>query len=313
MNITPIQHKRPLVRISFQHMVSSSHEAMHRIFQEDPGIFARTFDTLGIPFTDPVSVSLLPTDLTEIQPLERRLDTLLQVDTAQGGSYLLAVEAQGRKDPGKHSSWAYHLSHLYAKYAMPPVLLVVCQDETTARWAAAPLHIGPPQWRTLTVRPLVLGPHNVPAVTDPSAAARDIPLATFAAITHGKNPNADTMLRALATALKTVDEDTATVFRELTELGLGKTPAAQIWRDLMAIDLSFFRSETSQKLREEGRTAGCVEGHAQSILLVLEARGIAISHETRDRITDCDDAEVLRHWLSRAATATRAEDIFARE
>ncbi|MZE76196.1 hypothetical protein [Streptomyces xinghaiensis] len=290
-------------------MVSSSHEAMHRIFQEDPGIFARTFDRLGIPFTDPVAVSLLPTDLTEIKPLERRLDTLLRVDTAHGDSYLLAVEAQGRKDPDKHGSWAYYLSHLYAKYRLPPVLLVVCQEESTARWAAAPLHIGPPQWRTLTIRPLVLGPHNVPLITDPSTAARDIPLATFAAITHGKHPCAATMLKALATALKTLDAETATIFRELTELGLGKSPGAQIWRDLMAIDLSFFRSETSQKLREEGRA----EGRAEDILMILETRGLPVSGEARERITGCADPDVLRHWLSRAVTAGRTEEIFAEE
>ncbi|WP_342791229.1 hypothetical protein [Streptomyces montanus] len=46
-------------------MVSSSHEAMHRIFQEDPGAFARTFRALDLPFPDPVAVSLMPTDLTE--------------------------------------------------------------------------------------------------------------------------------------------------------------------------------------------------------------------------------------------------------
>ncbi len=38
-------------------MVSSSHEAMHRIFQEDPGMFARTFRALNIPFSDPVAVT----------------------------------------------------------------------------------------------------------------------------------------------------------------------------------------------------------------------------------------------------------------
>ncbi|MGC5361458.1 hypothetical protein ACPXCE_07140, partial [Streptomyces sp. DT24] len=192
-------------------MVNSSHEAMHRIFQEDPGIFTRTFRSLGVSFPDPVAVSLLPTDLTELKPLERRLDTLLRVDTAEGGGYLLAVEAQGRRDVAKESSWAYYLAHLRAKYGLGPVLLVVCQDEATALWAQGPFRIGPPQWPSLLVRPLVLGPHNVPVVTDASVAARDVPLAAFSAITHGKKPNAPAILHALATALKSVDEETATI------------------------------------------------------------------------------------------------------
>jgi hypothetical protein len=288
-------------------MVTSSHEAMHRIFQEGPGIFARTFARLGIPFTEPLAVSLLSTDLTEIKPLERRLDTLLQIDTADGESYLLAVEAQGRKDADKGGSWAYYLSYLYAKYRKQPILLVTCQDEETAHWAEGPFHFGISRWRSLTVRPLVLGPHNVPVITDPAAAARDIPLAVFSAITHGKHPQADTMLKALGSALKTVDELTASIFRELTELGLGTSPAAQIWKDLMAVDLSFFRSETSQQLRAEGR----VEGRVEDLLLVIRTREIDLSDDLRARITGCTDLELLREWFGRALTAARAEDIFA--
>ncbi|KKD02642.1 hypothetical protein [Streptomyces sp. WM6386] len=287
-------------------MVSSSHEAMHRIFQEDPGVFARTFRRLDLPFPDPVAVSLMPTDLTEIQPTERRVDTLLRIDTASGESHLLIVEAQGKKNSRKPSSWAYYVAHLREKYGIPPVLLVTCQDKGTAEWAAGPFTIGPAYWPALTLRPLVLGPHNVPVITDPSAAARDIPLATLSAITHAKDPNAPAILKALAVALKTIDEETARIFAELTELGLGKALAAETWRHLMAVDLSFFRSETSQRLRAEGRA----EGRAEDILLFLEARGIDVSDSARDRITTCTDLNTLRTWVTRAATADAAEDLF---
>jgi hypothetical protein len=287
-------------------MVSSSHEAMHRIFQEDPGVFARTFRRLDLPFPDPVAVSLMPTDLTEIQPTERRVDTLLRIDTASGESHLLIVEAQGKKDPRKPSSWAYYVAHLREKYGIPPVLLVTCQDKSTAEWAARPYTIGPSYWPTLTLRALVLGPHNVPLITDPSAAARDIPLATLSAITHAKDPNAPAILKALAVALKTIDEETARIFAELTELGLGKALAAETWRHLMAVDLSFFRSETSQRLRAEGRA----EGRAEDILLILTERGLDIPDTARERITTCTDLDTLRTWLTRAVTADAAEDLF---
>ncbi|MEU0159315.1 hypothetical protein ABZ154_10850 [Streptomyces sp. NPDC006261] len=80
-------------------MVSSPHEAHHRIFQENPGLFASAFRTLGIPFPEPVAVSLMDTDLTEIRPLERHVDTLLRIELAGGDCLLLAIEAQGKKDP----------------------------------------------------------------------------------------------------------------------------------------------------------------------------------------------------------------------
>jgi hypothetical protein len=199
----------------------------------------------------------MPTDLTEIQPLERRVDTLLKIDTASGESHLLIVEAQGKKDPGKPASWAYYVAHLYAKYRIPPVLLVTCQDKAIA----------------------------------------------LSAITHGKDDNAPAILKALAAALKTLDEETERIFAELTELGLGAAPAAEIWRHLMSVDLSFFRSETSQRKRAEGR--------AEDILLVLGKRGIEVSDDAHERITACTDLDTLKTWLSRSLTATTADDLYA--
>ncbi|WP_433889093.1 hypothetical protein [Streptomyces sp. CA-111067] len=288
---------------------------MHQIFREDPGIFTRTFARLNITnstipaIPHPVSTVLLSGDVTEIQPLERRLDSLFRFDMADGESFLLAIEAQGKKDADKHGSWAYYMAYLHAKYAKPPLLLVVCQDDSTARWAARPYHLGEPYWQTLTVRPLVLGPHNVPAITDPAAAADDIPMAAFSAMTHCKQPEADMILRALATALKTADEDTADLFKELTELGLGKSPAAKTWRNLMAIPTSFFRSETAEKLRDEGRA----EGKARDILRILEFRSIEVGNIPRARIMRCTDLGILDLWFDRALAADRLEDVLRDE
>lgn len=283
---------------------------MHRIFEKDPGVFARTFRALDLPFPDPVQVSLMPTDLTEIRPLERRVDTLLKIDTLSDDSYLLAVEAQGRKDTGKPASWAYYAAHLHAKYRLPSVLLITCQDKGTATWAAGPFTFGPTYWPTFTVRPLVLGPHNVPPITDPVAAAKDIPLATLSAITHGKDTNAGAILKALAAALKTIDTETAEIFAELTELGLGAAPAAKLWRHLMTVDLAFFRSETSQRLRAEGREEGLVQGRAEDILRILERRGVKTPDTVREQVSTCADLDALDTWFDRALTVTTAEDLF---
>lgn len=99
-------------------MVNSSHEAMHRIFQDYPGLFTGVSKALGLPLIQPTSVTVLPTDLTEIQPVERRVDTLLRFDGDE--PILLAVEAQSAKDPNKPASWAYYLSFLYTKYKTRP-------------------------------------------------------------------------------------------------------------------------------------------------------------------------------------------------
>jgi hypothetical protein len=150
---------------------------------------------------------------------------------------------------------------------------------------------------------LVLGPHNVPVVTDTEEAASDIPLASISAITHGRNrKKIDPILKALGTALHSVDEETARIFAELTELGLGRTRAARTWSNMMAVDLSFYRSRTSQRLRAEGL--------AEGVIAVLTARKVFVSDDVRERVEACEDRDLLKAWLMRAYKVTDAEDIF---
>ncbi|MGP3753137.1 hypothetical protein [Streptomyces sp. IBSNAI001] len=294
-------------------MVSSPHEAMHRIFQEHPGLFSRVSELLGITIGPPVSVTVMPTDLTENRPLERRVDTLLRLDTENDEPLLLAIEAQGKKDTDKPASWAYYLSYLYTKYRLPPLLLVVCQDRATAEWASGPVSIGPRQWPVLTLRPLVAGPHNMPVITDVAEARKDLALTTLAAITHAADPDVGAILKTLSTALRDVPENIADPLVELTAQGLGNRPAAQQWRNLVAVDLSFYKSFMAEEIRDEGRTEGRTEGIAQGILLFLAQAGVDVSDEARERITTCGDLDTLNRWLLRAPTARSAEDVFAGE
>ncbi|MBF6177956.1 hypothetical protein [Nocardia otitidiscaviarum] len=136
----------------------------------------------------------------------------------------------------------------------------------------------------------------------------DIPLATLSAVTHATDPRIDAILKSLATALRQLDEEDARwVFAEYTELGLGSTPAAEYWRKLMTVDLSFFRSETAQRLRDQARAAGLAEG----ILRILNRRGIDVPDESRERISMCTDLELLGVWLDRALCADNIADVFA--
>jgi hypothetical protein len=75
------------------------------------------------------------------------------------------------------------------------------------------------------------------------------------------------------------------------------------------VDLSFYKSWLSEEIRDEGRA----QGRAEDILVVLETRGIDVPDEIRERVTACDDDELLRRWLVRAATAASAEEIFSDE
>ncbi|MEU5204728.1 hypothetical protein AB0H44_17745 [Streptomyces pseudogriseolus] len=134
------------------------------------------------------------------------MDTLLQMDT-EDGSFLLAVESQGRPAPDKPASWAYYLSYVYAKYGIPPVLLVVCADRGTAEWAARQVDIGPRQWCSLSLRPLVLGPDDVPVIDSPDEAARDIPLTVLSAALRAESRAKDLLVLLGHRGVEVSEED----------------------------------------------------------------------------------------------------------
>lgn len=102
----------------------------------------------------------------------------------------------------------------------------------------------------------------------------------------------------------------------------------------MATDLSFFRSESAQRLRAQGLAEGVAEGVAEgfaqglaeglaqgltqgrteqavrSVLIVLTERGVGLSTTQRSRLTESTDLEQLEEWLVHALTATDASELF---
>lgn len=294
-------------------MVTSRHETAHRIFQERPALLAPTFRLLGVTLPEDASVEVLPPDATELKPLERRLDSVLRLSPRDGSPpTMLAIEAQSRPDTDKAVSWAYYLAFLEAKNGCPALLVVVCQDKETAEWASGPFDLGPHDWNTLTVRPLVLGPGNVPVILDPEEAEQDLPMATFAAMTHGRSADAPAILEALAIALGRSDTASLHYYSELLETGLGNIPARQTWRNLMK-NGSYFpgRGTLVEETYLEGKAKGEAGTTAAAVLQVLRMRGVPVSAEEEARITTHADPALLNEWLNRALRIDRAEDLFA--
>ena len=287
-------------------MVSSSHEALHRIFQKDPALLTRALQSvLNVPFPEPREFAAMNVDLTEIEPVERRVDTLMRVDTDEG-TYLLVVESQRKQDKRKRGSWPYYLSYLYEKYRCDPVLIVITQDSDTARWAAKPIRFGVPGYESLIVRPLVLGPDNVPLIADEREARRDVPLAVLSAMTHGRGPQVPAILEHLVAALRTIDAESAAAFAQFVESCLDDPQAKEIWRDLMTAVNYFFRHPVAEKVREEGR----VEDRAETTLSILEWRGIQVPESVRVRVKGCPDLDQLKVWSERAVHVSDAADLF---
>ncbi|MET7555739.1 hypothetical protein ABZS72_16190 [Streptomyces albidoflavus] len=262
-----------------------------------PRLFSRLGLAFGVEFPSYTACACIPTDRAEGE-----IGALWRFETEREGTFLLAVTTQAGKDPARRSAWARRLVSLYLRHRAPPVLLVVCPDRETAEWASQPITAGGP-FSSLVLTPVAAGPHNLPPVTDPREAAQDPAFATLSALAHARTTSADAILEALSAALRDVPEDVADPLTELTAQGLGKLPAADLWRNLMAVDLSFYKSPISQEIR--------AEGEARALLLVLRGRGFDVPSETEQTISACRDRAALERWLSRAGTAANLDEVFA--
>lgn len=69
------------------------------------------------------------------------------------------------------------------------------------------------------------------------------------------------------------------------------------------------RSPAIQEREAAARAMGRAEGIAESILRLLEARGIAMSPEQRREILGCSDLERLNRWLLKAVSALTVDEL----
>jgi hypothetical protein len=298
-------------------MAKPEHEALHRIFQQDSRLFARTMRRVfDIDITEPHQVTVLNVDLTETRPVERRPDSVLLTELLVEGPeyrYIVVIESQTDPEDTKRSRWPYYIAYLHDKYGCPVILLVVCSKAATAEWAREPIKIGLRGLTCMIVSPVVLGPDNVPAIIDLAEATTDVCFTVFSALTHSRSQQAGGILEVLAAALDTVDASTAASLAEFTEAGLGQTAGQQIWRALMTSQTYPYVSQLRSQGREEGREAGRAESRAEDIVRILDRRGISVPQEAREQILSCTDIATLDSWLDRALTATAVSDLFAPE
>ena len=69
------------------------------------------------------------------------------------------------------------------------------------------------------------------------------------------------------------------------------------------------RAEGRAEGKAEGRAEGKAEGRAETLLLMLDARGLTVSEEQRKRIMSCRDAAQLEQWIRRALTVLSVDEL----
>ncbi|WP_143591655.1 hypothetical protein [Thermoactinospora rubra] len=296
-------------------MVSPSHEALHRVFQADTTLVTCALDhLLGVTLPKIHAITRIDSDMTEHKALVRQADSVFLLETDKR-PHAVIVESQLKEDHKKPAAWAYYASYMQANYGTDPVLLVICRDLATAKWARQVHRLGLSDAPCLLLHPLVLGPDNVPVLDTLDAACANPSLAVLSSLVHSLGPQASDILGVLAPALATIDVETALDLSHVTEAGLEGTPALQIWRALMSAMTFPYQTELERQGEAKGLAKGRVEGRAEgeaiAVLRVLRRRGIPVPEDARQRIAACTDTAQLEQWLDRALEVDTIDELFA--
>ena len=308
-----------------------------KIFAERPEFaFELAAPRLGLEPLAAESVEALSGDLMQLSAPQARADAVVLVKRDGKPVLALVVEVQLSRDRHKPFSWPVYVAGVRARFECPTALVVVTPYPGVANWARREILLGP---RGDRLRPLVLGPEAIPAITDPEVAAANQGLALLSSLARPRGPEAvPVALAALLGADKLVGPEFR-MYNDQVALSLGARERAELealMQSRYEVKTEFLRRWMKEGLeqgleqglkqglkqgreqgREQGRTEGEAKGEAKgksdALLAVLAARKLAISSAQRERILACHDLAELDRWIVRAAVAKKTAEIFAPE
>ena len=287
-------------------MVSRLHELLIEMFREKPSLAAMLLDgTSRVDVPEFSKAHLSSGELNDVAPTEYRADAVITLEGSGGPVLAIVIEVQLKPDKDKRRTWPAYVGTLYARVGCPIVLLVICPTQKVANWCATPIDFGRPG---LTLTPVVLGPEQVPVVTDLETARRAPELTILSAIAHGSRPDPIPIFEAFRTALDVLDEDHSDLYTDLVLLVLSAA-ARECLEKFMTVTDHRFKSSFARRNFSRGKAEGKAEGEAQAVLAVLDVRGIEVPEAVRDQIAACSDLDQLGAWIRRAAVANKIEDV----
>jgi hypothetical protein len=293
-------------------MPTALHEAVIDMFRQRPTLIADLLsEQLGMKVPKFGSAWLASAELNDVAPTEYRADAVITLNAAKNPVLATVIEVQLQVDHQKRRSWPAYVATAYARLGCTVVLLVVCTKPAVARWSAKPVKVGEPDF---VLTPLVLGPEQIPIITDTTEAVRTPELTVLSTLAHGHRKNPVPLFKALLAALNVIESKQANLYNDLVLIELPKAAAALLEELMTATSYRYPQSDFARRHYYEGEAVGEARGEARgeakALLMVLDARGFHLSEDIRTRVTECTDTGQLGDWIRRAATADKVQDVF---
>ena len=278
-------------------MPSAIHEGLVLLFQANPGLAAILLgEVLGIELPEHTEVAEGTSSFSEMKPPEYRADSVALLKRADGSTAMtVIVEVQLSRKDRKKRDWLAYTAAANRQLGSEACVLVVTPDPAVATWARQPLKYGVINAYT----PLVIGPEQVPLLTDPEEAKKKPFLAILSAVAHGRDE--------VEQAVKAAD---------LAREALVPLADGDVYFDLIKATLSeaarkaFEMLATSYEYQDHTIRRSYYKGKSEAILVLLRGRNVEVSAADEARIVECEDREQLDRMLLKAATAQSAAELF---
>jgi hypothetical protein len=208
-------------------------------------------------------------DLSNVRPAEYRADRVLFLECASRKVLGIIVEIQLGHDADKPYTWPAYVASLRARHRCPVCLLVVTYKYAVARWAERSIELGP----GTRCRPWVIGPKNMPTVSEAEHARKNVELAVLSAVEHIQDldsPLNENIISAGVQALRGLDVEVSKLYLDLVWLFIEKSARKEL-KPLMN-SLGFeYQSEFARHYVDQGKAEGRVEGEAKGrVELILK-------------------------------------------
>lgn len=276
-------------------MVSFRHESVLELVRESPSFAAELMGLARADVPGFREARTVDPTLTQVMPIELHADSLVVLATDKPVLGVI-IESQLQRDDRKLYTWPAYATVARSRHECPCVLIVVTPSASVAEWASRTVDLGCGSFRAL-----VLGPEQVPKVTDPEAASDRPDMTMLSLFAHGDG-DVETLVKivraAIAVAKREQNQGRKALYFGLIESALHKTK-----HEVMKMELSEMKFPPSNYTR----------GKAESVLTILDLRGIAMSDEQRHRIGTCIDVSEVNVWLKRVVFATSIDEVLAPE
>jgi hypothetical protein len=280
-----------------------THEGPLDLVRQHPEIAVEfVHGTAGVKLPSQIAVSLAPTDMSAVVPVQYLAGMVVLISDAAAGKPVLAViiEPQLRDSETKRYSWPVYVTTARRVARCPAaVLVVLCPDPAEAAKCRRLIRTGHPGFD--------LAPVVIDSGAPPGRNGAGGPhLTVFAASMGGIDLESEAGARQVLDATASTEVSAADRLRmTVIILTLASDAERQILEAMMTT------SEYEKTFVERIHDQGIAEGKAEAVLRLLDVRGVALTREQRDQVTSCTDAAQLDLWFDRAITAGTDAEVFA--